>query len=90
VNPLSSPCLRIREPATSLNSKPREVRKKERRTLSHGAAQPFLSDLIPLISSGLLPSKKIVKKKKTTLDRPVSEGFDALIDSGGEQIKNPD
>jgi threonine dehydrogenase-like Zn-dependent dehydrogenase len=62
------------------------VRKKERRTLSHGAAQPFLSDLIPLISSGLLPSKKIVKKK-TTLDRPVSEGFDALIDSGGEQIK---
>ena len=42
--------------------------------------------VIRLISSGLLPAKKIVTKK-ITLDRAVSQGFDALLDPGGEQIK---
>ena len=51
-----------------------------------GAAQLFLSDLIRLISSGLLPAKKIVTKK-ITLDRAISQGFDALLAPGGEQIK---
>ena len=42
--------------------------------------------VIRLISSGLLPAKKIVTKK-ITLDQAVSQGFDALLDPGGEQIK---
>ena len=51
-----------------------------------GAAQLFLSDLIRLISFGLLPAEKIVTKK-ITLDRAISQGFDALLAPGGEQIK---
>jgi (R,R)-butanediol dehydrogenase / meso-butanediol dehydrogenase / diacetyl reductase len=37
-------------------------------------------------SSGLLPAKKIVTKK-ITLNRAISQGFDALLEPGGEQIK---
>jgi (R,R)-butanediol dehydrogenase/meso-butanediol dehydrogenase/diacetyl reductase len=42
--------------------------------------------VIRLISSGILPAKKVVTKK-ITLDRAVSQGFEALLDPGGEQIK---
>jgi (R,R)-butanediol dehydrogenase/meso-butanediol dehydrogenase/diacetyl reductase len=42
--------------------------------------------VIRLISSGLLPARKIVTNK-ISLDRAVSQGFDALLDPGGEQIK---
>ncbi|PRH88873.1 zinc-binding dehydrogenase [Labrys okinawensis] len=42
--------------------------------------------VIRLISSGLLPAKKVVTRK-ITLDAAVTDGFDALLDPAGEQLK---
>lgn len=42
--------------------------------------------VIRLISSGLLPASKVVTRK-ITLDRAVTDGFDALLDPAGEQLK---
>ncbi|MGH1371674.1 2,3-butanediol dehydrogenase [Planktotalea sp.] len=42
--------------------------------------------VIQLISSGALPAKQVVTKK-TTLDKAVTEGFDALLDPGGQHLK---
>ena len=42
--------------------------------------------VIRLISSGLLPANKVVTRK-ITLDKAVTDGFDALLDPAGEQLK---
>ncbi|MDZ5452774.1 2,3-butanediol dehydrogenase [Labrys sp. ZIDIC5] len=42
--------------------------------------------VIRLISSGLLPANKVVTRK-ITLDAAVTDGFDALLDPAGEQLK---
>ncbi len=42
--------------------------------------------VIRMISTGLLPAKKVVTKK-ITLDQAVSEGFDVLLDPAGKHLK---
>ena len=42
--------------------------------------------VIALISSGLLPAKKVVTRT-ITLDQAVADGFDALLDPAGRHLK---
>ncbi len=42
--------------------------------------------VIQMISTGALPAKQVVTKK-TTLGAAVTEGFDALLDPGGQNLK---
>lgn len=42
--------------------------------------------VIQMISTGLLPAKKVITKK-TTLRNAVTEGFDALLNPGGQHLK---